>query len=94
MTLEAGDHRLLVRRALTSFQSTETKELAMNSTYLFAQLKENQCIIFYCIVSLSIHLYSASCSAHQSEALPVRERPREKRADFDKAQAAFVWYVL
>jgi len=31
----------------------------------------------YCIVS--IHLCSASCSAHQSEALPV-QRPREKRA--------------
>jgi len=29
----------------------------------------------YCIVS--IHLYSASCSAHQSEALPVRENQRE-----------------
>src|SRR6218665_3355075 len=28
---------------------------------------------------VSIHLYSASCSAHQSEALPVRET-REKRA--------------
>src|SRR6218665_1293732 len=26
-------------------------------------------IVLYCIVS--IHLYSASCSAHQSEALPV-----------------------
>jgi len=30
----------------------------------------------YCIVS--IHLYSASCSAHQSEVLPVRETPREE----------------
>src|SRR6218665_3243197 len=29
-----------------------------------------------CIVS--IHLYSASCSAHQSEALPVRETQREE----------------
>ena len=28
--------------------------------------------ILYCIVS--IHLYSVSCSAHQSEALPVREK--------------------
>jgi len=27
--------------------------------------------LYYCIVS--IHLYSASCSAHKSEALPVRE---------------------
>jgi len=34
-----------------------------------------QCL-FICIVS--IHLYSASCSAHQSEALPVRETPREE----------------
>ena len=31
---------------------------------------------FYCIVS--IHLYSASCSAHQSEALPVWETQREE----------------
>jgi len=30
----------------------------------------------YCIVS--IHLCSASCSAHQSEALPVRETQREE----------------
>ena len=28
-------------------------------------------VYMYCIVS--IHLYCASCSAHQSEALPVRE---------------------
>src|SRR6218665_1533722 len=32
--------------------------------------------ILYCIVS--IYLYSASCSAHQSEALPVRETQREE----------------
>jgi len=30
----------------------------------------------YCIVF--IHLYRASCSAHQSEALPERETPREE----------------
>src|SRR6218665_987649 len=30
--------------------------------------------VLYCIVS--IHLYSASCSAHESEALPVRETQR------------------
>jgi len=30
----------------------------------------------YCIVS--IHLHSASCSAHRSEALPVRETQREE----------------
>jgi len=34
------------------------------------------CIVLYCIVS--IHLYAASCSAHQSEALPVRETQREE----------------
>ena len=33
--------------------------------------------VLYCIVS--IHLYSASCSAHQSEAVPVREAYREER---------------
>jgi len=36
------------------------------------------CIVLYCIVS--IHLYSASCSAHQSEALPVRETQREENS--------------
>jgi len=35
------------------------------------------CIVLYCIAF--IHLYSASCSAHQSEALPVRETQREER---------------
>src|SRR6218665_3378132 len=34
------------------------------------------CIVLYCIVS--INLYSASCSAHQSESLPVRETQREE----------------
>ena len=34
--------------------------------------------LLYCIVS--IHLYSASCSAHQSEALPVQKTQREKRS--------------
>ena len=33
-------------------------------------------IVLYCIVS--IHLYCASCSAHQSEALPVRDTQREE----------------
>ena len=33
-------------------------------------------LVLYCIIS--IHLYSASCSAHQSEALPVREAQREE----------------
>ena len=32
--------------------------------------------LLYCIVS--IHLYSASCSAHQSEALPVQKTQREE----------------
>jgi len=34
-------------------------------------------VIMYCIVS--IHLYSASCSENQSEALPVRETQREEQ---------------
>jgi len=33
-------------------------------------------VMGYCIVS--VHLYSASCSAYQSEALPVRENQREE----------------
>ena len=36
------------------------------------------CIALYCIVS--IPLYSASCSAQQSEALPVGETQREERS--------------
>jgi len=36
----------------------------------------NNVIVWYYI--LSIHLYSASCSARQSEALPVRETQREE----------------
>ena len=41
------------------------------------------CLVLHCIVLyriVSIHLYSASYSAHQSEALPVRETPREERS--------------
>src|SRR6218665_555182 len=34
-------------------------------------------VVFICCI-VSIHLYSASCSAHQSEALPVRETQREE----------------
>jgi len=34
-------------------------------------------IVWYCIY-IYIHLYSASCSAHQSEALPVRETQIEE----------------
>src|SRR6218665_102265 len=33
-------------------------------------------LLLYCIVSM--HSYSASCSAHQSEAPPVRETQREQ----------------
>ena|SRR6218665_1751134 len=35
-------------------------------------------LLLYCIVS--IHLYSASCGAHQSEALPMRETQTEESA--------------
>src|SRR6218665_2107134 len=46
--------------------------------YLNLALFPNLChhCIVYCIVS--IHLYSASCSSYQSEALPVRETQREE----------------
>ena len=45
---------------------------------LFIHLLEGNWVVLYCIVS--IHLYSASCSVHQSEALPVRQiRENEKR---------------
>jgi len=43
-------------------------------------------IVLYCIVS--IHLYSASCSAHQSEALTVRETQREE----SKILLIFIYY--
>ena len=32
--------------------------------------------VFYCIYTFRLHI--ASCSAHQSEALPVRETQREE----------------
>jgi len=36
-------------------------------------------LVLYCIVSIVFYnLYSASCSAHQSEALPVPETQREE----------------
>src|SRR6218665_3471487 len=35
-------------------------------------------IVYYMNCIVSIHLYSASCSGHQSEALPVRETQREE----------------
>jgi len=40
------------------------------------------CIVLYC--NISIHLYSASSSAHQSEALQCKS-PREKRAVFNQS---------
>src|SRR6218665_1533711 len=49
--------------------------LFFNGEFFWEQ-KLQYCIVLYCIVS--IHLYSASCSAHQSEALPVRETQREE----------------
>ena len=45
-------------------------------TELFLNMMSECSIVLYCIVS--IHLYSATCSAHQSEALPVRETHREE----------------
>ena len=36
------------------------------------------CIVLYCIVS--IHLYSASCSAHKSEELSMRETQRKENS--------------
>src|SRR6218665_192541 len=44
--------------------------------FVFSHSGNFRPIVLYCIVS--IHLYSASCSAHQSEALPVRETQREE----------------
>src|SRR6218665_1143052 len=48
-----------------------TSPLVMTGLY-FAKLL----IVSFCIVS--IHLYRASCSAHQSEARPLRETQREE----------------
>ena len=36
----------------------------------------DESVLLYCIVAK--HLYSASCSEHQSEALPMRETQREE----------------
>jgi len=49
-------------------------ELQLENRCIFSFTKWIYCI--YCIVS--IHLYSASCSAHQSEALPVWDTQREE----------------
>ena len=40
--------------------------------------KDSWSLIRRLLASVFIHLYSASCSAHQSEALPMRETPREE----------------
>src|SRR6218665_1147073 len=43
-----------------------------------------------CIVS--IHLYNASSSAHQSEALPVRETQREEsREEIQNINVSYIW---
>ena len=46
----------------------------------------------YCIVS--IHLYSASCSTHKSEALPVRETRRDVAASMVDIVVAMVDVVV
>jgi len=45
-----------------------------------------QCIVLYCIGS--VHLYSASCIAHQSEAPPVQETQREE-SSLQRTKEAF-----
>src|SRR6218665_323648 len=65
--------------------------LAAKTSYLLVyvetrmQNSDTKCILnsltqakLYCIVS--VHLYSASCSVHQSEALPVQETQREQES--------------
>ena len=44
-------------------------------------------IELYCIVST--HLYSASCSAHQSEALPVPDTQREESLELQTVQTDY-----
>src|SRR6218665_3785971 len=41
-----------------------------------AKCNIGQALVLYCIVS--IYLYSASCSAHQSQVLPVQKTQREE----------------
>src|SRR6218665_298427 len=43
---------------------------------MWITFQKSYIFVLYCIVS--IYLFSASCSAHQSEALPVRETQREE----------------
>jgi len=49
--------------------------------------------ILYCIAS--VHLYSASCSAHQSEALPREKRAvlRERKEALDLAHQLIKWIM-
>src|SRR6218665_3432351 len=91
-SVDEADRKLL--RSITQSQSrvlrhlrkekiAPVRSLRVRPLNFLLPLKENRNFIsralLYCIVS--IHLYSASCSADQSEALPVREtHGREKRA--------------
>src|SRR6218665_1643525 len=43
--------------------------------------------VLYCIIS--IHSYSASCNAHQSDALPVRETQREDSTTYIKSMCLY-----
>src|SRR6218665_3754127 len=52
------------------------QELLLMMMMMMMRMRMRMMIVLYCIVS--INLYSASCSAHQSEALPVRETQREE----------------
>jgi len=61
----------------------QTYRQTVKQTY--RQSDRHYCIVLYCIVS--IHLYSASCSAHQSEALPVRETQREESSIIEETTA-------
>src|SRR6218665_1015543 len=49
-----------------------------------SRISTQSAFLQYCIVSK--HLYSASCSAHQSEALPVQETQREESSNNNRAQ--------
>src|SRR6218665_1384441 len=64
--------------ATFSFSSTipfTNNALATTTTQPMSIRQQTNCIV-YCIVS--IHLYGTACSAHQSEALKVRETRREE----------------
>ena len=52
----------------------QTRNPVMNAEQSY--IRNVHSLSVYCIAY--IHLYSASCSAHQSEALPVRETQREE----------------